>query len=91
MTSVDVGEVRDLVKEQLACSFHGPYRDGPYPRATVSSVWGPQNQRQTPPHRDALLQKVLIWAPRRGQVDFTVPLFAEFLRDHHPMTAFDQA
>jgi hypothetical protein len=65
--------------------------DGPYPTATVSSVWGARNQRQTSPHRDALLQKGLIWAPRRGQVDCTVPLFAEFLRDHHPMAGFDQA
>jgi len=23
----------------------------------------------------------LIWSPRRGQLDFTVPLFGEYLRD----------
>ncbi len=63
--------------------------DGPYSTAEVSSVWGAENQRQTSPHRDALLQKGLIWAPRRGQVDFTVPLFAEFLRDDHPVAGFE--
>jgi hypothetical protein len=27
----------------------------------------------------------LIWSPRRGRVDFTVPLFAEFLRENHSL------
>jgi hypothetical protein len=62
---------------------------GPYATAEVSRAWGADSQRQTSPHRDNLLQKGLIWAPRRGQVDFTVPLFAEYLRQHHPMPAFD--
>ena len=64
---------------------------GPHATAEVSAAWGADNQRQTSPHRDSLLQKGLIWAPRRGQVDFTVPLFAEFLRDHHPIEGFDRA
>lgn len=64
--------------------------DGPYATPDVSTAWGAQNQRQTSPHRDALLQKGLIWAPRRGQVDFTVPLFADFLRQHHPRAGFDE-
>jgi hypothetical protein len=41
-------------------------------------------------HRDSLIQKGLIWSPRRGQLDFTVPLFAEFLRDNHPLASFDE-
>jgi hypothetical protein len=64
---------------------------GPHATAEVSAAWGADNQRQTSPHRDSLLQKGLIWAPRRGQVDFTVPLFAEFLRDHHPIEGFEKA
>lgn len=63
----------------------------PHATAEVSAAWGADNQRQTSPHRDSLLQKGLIWAPRRGQVDFTVPLFAEFLRDHHPIEGSDRA
>ncbi|MGH8995306.1 MAG: hypothetical protein ACRDYB_04635, partial [Acidimicrobiales bacterium] len=61
----------------------------PYSTAEVARAWGAENQRQTSPHRDSLIQKGLIWSPRRGQVDFTVPLFAEFLLDHHPIAGFD--
>ena len=60
----------------------------PYSTADVARAWGAENQRQTSPHRDSLLQKGLIWSPRRGQVDFTVPLFAEFLLEHHPIGGF---
>ncbi|HEY5245805.1 MAG TPA: ATP-binding protein [Acidimicrobiales bacterium] len=62
----------------------------PYATAEVARTWGASNQRQTSPHRDSLIQKGLIWSPRRGQVDFTVPLFAEFLLEHHPITGFDE-
>ena len=61
----------------------------PYPTAEVARAWGAENQRQTSPRRDSLIQKGLIWSPRRGQVDFTVPLFAEFLLEHHPIGGFD--
>jgi hypothetical protein len=61
----------------------------PYQTAAVARAWGAENQRQTSPHRDSLIQKGLIWSPRRGQVDFTVPLFAEYLLEHQPMKGFD--
>jgi hypothetical protein len=57
--------------------------------ADVADRYGARDQRGVSMHRDALIQKGLIWSPRRGQVDFTVPLFAEFLRDQHPFAAFD--
>ena len=63
--------------------------DPPYATADVARAWGAQNQRQTSPHRDSLIQKGLVWSPRRGQVDFTVPLFGEFLLEHHPLGGFD--
>ncbi len=62
--------------------------DPPYAVAAVARAWGAASQRQTSPHRDSLIQKGLIWSPRRGQVDFTVPLFAEFLLEHHPIGGF---
>jgi len=62
---------------------------GPYSTAEVSRAWGATDQRRTSPHRDGLLQKGLVWSPRRGQIDFTVPLFAEYLRDQHPVAGFD--
>jgi hypothetical protein len=104
---VDVEEVRDLVKEQLARTFYGSrfdlasdaeqrylaamasLGDPPYATAAVAKAWGAENQRQTSPHRDSLIQKGLIWSPRRGQIDFTVPLFAEFLLEQHPIGAFN--
>ena len=60
----------------------------PYPTAEVARAWGAESQRQTSPHRDSLIQKGLVWSPRRGQVDFTVPRFAEFLLEHHPIGGF---
>jgi hypothetical protein len=42
-------------------------------------------------HREALIGKGLIWSPRRGQLDFTVLLFAEFLRENHPLVSFEDS
>lgn len=63
----------------------------PYRSAEVARRYGARDQRGVSVHRDSLIQKGLIWSPRRGQLDFTVPLFAEFLRDHHPFASFDEA
>jgi hypothetical protein len=63
----------------------------PYRSAAVAHRYGARDQRGVSVHRDSLIQKGLIWSPRRGQLDFTVPLFAEFLRDHHPFASFDEA
>jgi hypothetical protein len=63
----------------------------PYATAEVARAWGAESQRQTSPHRDSLIQKGLIWSPRRGQVDFTVPLFAEYLLEHQPIRGFDES
>jgi hypothetical protein len=60
----------------------------PYSTGDVSRAWGAEDQRQTSPHRDSLIQKGLIWSQRRGMVDFTVPLFAEFVLEHHPIGGF---
>jgi len=108
ITTADVEEVRDLVREQLTRTFYGTrfdmasdaeqrylaamasLGDPPYATADVVRAWGAESQRQTSPHRDSLIQKGLIWSPRRGQVDFTVPLFAEFLLEHHPIGGFHE-
>jgi hypothetical protein len=108
ISMVDVDEVRDLVRDQLARTFYGTrfdlaseaeqrylaamasLGDAPYGTAAVTRAWGASDQRTTSPHRDNLIQKGLIWSPRRGQIDFTVPLFAEFLREHHPLPGFGE-
>jgi hypothetical protein len=61
----------------------------PYRSAEVAHAYGAKDQRGVSIHRDGLIQKGLIWAPRRGQLDFTVPLFAEFLRENHPLASFE--
>ncbi len=60
----------------------------PCPSADVARVFGARDQRSVSAHRDGLIRKGLVWSPRRGQVDFTVPLFAEFMREHHPLATF---
>jgi hypothetical protein len=50
--------------------------------AAVARAYGVDDQRRVSVHRESLIQKGLIWSPRRGRVDFTVPLFAAFLRDN---------
>ncbi len=62
----------------------------PYKTGEVARAWGANDQRKTSPHRDSLIQKGLIWAPERGKVDFTVPLFADFVTEHHPLKLFDE-
>jgi hypothetical protein len=52
---------------------------GPYPVSDVAHAFGASDQRRVSGLRDSLMQKGLIWSPRRGQVDFTVPLFADYL------------
>jgi hypothetical protein len=61
----------------------------PYTSAAVARSFGAADQRGVSVYRESLIQKGLIWSPRRGHLDFTVPLFAEFLRDYHPLASFD--
>ena len=37
-----------------------------------------KDQRGLSMHRDALILKGLIWSPRRGQLDFTVPVGCKY-------------
>lgn len=39
--------------------------------------------------RDALLRKDLVYSPRRGLIDFTVPLFGGYLRRQYPLSSFE--
>ena len=61
----------------------------PYRSSEIAHAYGAKDQRGVSIHRDGLIQKGLIWAPRRGQLDFTVPLFGEYLLDNHPLAGFD--
>jgi hypothetical protein len=61
-----------------------------YRSSDVARAYGAKDQRGVSVHRDSLIGKGLIWSPRRGRVDFTVPLFGEFLRESHPLASFDE-
>jgi AAA ATPase domain len=65
--------------------------DPPHRSSEVATRYGAKDTRGVSVFRESLIQKGLIWSPRRGQVDFTVPLFAEFLRENHPLASFDEA
>jgi hypothetical protein len=71
--------------EQRYLSAMASLGEGPYPVGEVAHAFGVSDQRRASMHRDSLIQKGLIWSPRRGQIDFTVPLFAEFLKENHPV------
>ena len=71
--------------EQRYLSAMASLGDGPYPVGEVALAFGVSDQRRVSMHRESLIQKGLIWSPRRGQVDFTVPLFAAFLKENHPV------
>jgi hypothetical protein len=60
----------------------------PYGSSEVAHAYGAKDQRGVSIHRDALIGKGIIWAPRRGRLDFTVPLFDEYLRENHPLASF---
>jgi len=75
--------------EQRYLAAMATLREQPCRSAAVAARFGAADQRGVSVHRDALIRKGLVWSPRRGQVDFTVPLFAEFLREHHPLATFE--
>ncbi|ODT02976.1 MAG: hypothetical protein ABS52_11070 [Gemmatimonadetes bacterium SCN 70-22] len=54
--------------------------EGPYATSAVATVLGAENTTPVTPIRDTLVKKGMIWAPRRGFVEFTVPMFDHFLR-----------
>jgi hypothetical protein len=45
----------------------------PYLLSNVATRYGAKDTRSVSVFRESLIQKGLIWSPRRGEVDFTVP------------------
>jgi len=67
----------------MAALHEAPYRTADIARA------GYRSRGSASEPRDNLLRKDLIWSPRRGVVDFTVPQFAEYIRRNHPLEDFE--
>ncbi len=76
--------------EQRLLAAMASLGDAPYRVSEVARAYGARDQRGVSVHREALIDKGLIWSPRRGQLDFTVPLFADYLRENHPLETFDE-
>ena len=62
--------------------------DGPVRTAEVAERAGYRDRGSTSVLRESLLRKDLVYSPRRGLIDFTVPLFAGYLRRQHPIESF---
>jgi len=56
--------------------------DGPYRTAASAEAAGYGSIGGASATRESLIAKELIWSPRRGFIDFTVPRFASHLRTH---------
>lgn len=77
--------------EQRCLAAMASLGEPPYATGEVARTYGAKDQRGVSILRDALIQKGIIWAPRRGRLDFSVPLFAEYLRENHPLAAFGES
>jgi hypothetical protein len=64
--------------------------DGAVKSADVSLRAGYKDRGSTSVLRESLLRKDLVYSPRRGLVDFTVPLFGGYLRAQHPLASFTE-
>lgn len=74
---VRFGRATDAGRRYLeAMASMGP---GPHPSGDVASRLG-RRSNQVSPQRDALIRLGLCYAPRHGEIAFTVPLFDEFVR-----------
>jgi len=62
--------------------------DGPVRSADVAQRAGYKERGSTSVLRESLLRKDLVYSPRRGLIDFTVPLFGGYLRAQHPLASF---
>ena len=76
--------------EQRLLAAMASLGEAPYKISDVARAYGARDQRGVSVHRESLIEKGLIWSPRRGQLDFTVPLFADYLRENHPLDTFDE-
>lgn len=65
---------RDYLKAMASLGGPGPYKSGEVSRAMGKTT------TQTGPVRDSLIKRGLCYAPRHGELAFTVPMFDEFVR-----------
>lgn len=72
-----------LTKSELKyCMVMASLGEGPYATGRIAKLMG-KDAQQLGPQRASIISKGMIYSTSHGYVDFTVPLFAEFMRRHH--------
>jgi hypothetical protein len=61
--------------------------EGPYASGDVAKRGRWRTVMSAGPVRQTLIDKGLVYSPDHGQVDFTVPHFADFMRRRHPLSS----
>lgn len=74
--------------EQRYLAVMAQLTDPPYRTAQIANN-GYEKPSSASEPRAGLLKKDLIWSPRRGLVDFTVPQFAQYIRRNHLLDDFE--
>ena len=74
--------------EQRLLAAMADLGDGPVRTVDLARRAGYKSPASMSVVRDSLLRKDLVYSPRRGSLDFTVPLFAGYLRAQHPFAGF---
>jgi hypothetical protein len=62
--------------------------DGPQSTADVSGRLSTTQQRTAVQRQNLIDVKGLLYSPQRGLIDFTAPLFGDYVRRHHPLAEF---
>lgn len=73
------GKERDYMRAMAALG------DGPQSTSAIVERLGRKRLSDLSPQRDTLIKKGLIYAPDHGLVDFTAPLFADYVRRTFPL------
>jgi hypothetical protein len=83
-----IGRLTDA--EKLYAAAIADLGDGPQPSAAVARQLG-RTPKSVSPLRNALISNAVIYAPRHGLVDFTVPHCSAFIRRRYPLEPNEEA
>jgi hypothetical protein len=81
--SVRIERATDAERRYLAAI--ADLGDGPQRSGEVTRRAGYSTTTETGPIRDSVIKKGLVHSPRHGEIDFTAPHFADFMRRNYPL------
>lgn len=73
---------RTTAAERRYCEAMAALGDGAQESAAIAAALGYSSVRAASPLRASLIEKGVVYSVERGRLDFTVPRFAAFLREH---------